>query len=400
MENKDKFYVKALFFILGVLIVVFVLYHTFNSLFNPYVTEVAYETTVKKSISADCYIVRKEKIISSDNDGYKVFKVSNGGKIAKNSTVVSFYENEKDVELANEINEREEFLASIEEIEMQNAIQTAELDIISEQIGDNVYSMLENVNANNFSEVQKNLKSIRYFMAQRQLATGREESYESVIKESKAELDKLKSQYVSTVKEIKSDYSGYFVNLTDGYENSLDYDNIDDLTVSQFNNIKAGETDKSQVGKVIIENEWYIVTVVDTTSLKGISKGDNLTINTSLVSADNLSVTVSAINKSDDGKKSVLVLSCMEMNEELATLRHKNMQIVLDQYKGLKVNSKAVRIKDGKKGVFVRLGSITRFVETDIIYNTSDYVIVDTNYSANELKIYDDVVVKGRVLDE
>ena len=77
----------------------------------------------------------------------------------------------------------------------------------------------------------------------------------------------------------------------------------------------------------------------------------------------------------------------------------KEMQIVLKTYKGLKVNSRSVRIKDGEKGVYVKLGSVIKFVKTDIIYNTKDYVIVDSDYGSGSLKIYDDVIVEGKNLD-
>lgn len=399
-KNNESYLKKFIFGLFGVLIVAFVLYHTFGSLFgNSYITEVAAETTVKKTISSNCFIVRKENIITSDYKGHKVCKVSNGGKVAKYSPVVSFYDDASDVELANEINTLENFLTTIEEIDKQNSIHVADLDIISEQTSSYIQTFIKNVDDNNFSETQKTLTSLRYYMAQGQLATGREENYSSIISGCRKELKLLKSKYVSTEKTVTSDYSGYFVNFTDGYENSISYYDIDDVTVSDVENVKAEKTTDNQIGKVITENEWYIVTVVDTTDIKGISEGDKLTISTSLSTVNELSVTVSAINKSDDGKKSVLVLSCMKMNEELATLRQKEMQIVLKTYKGLKVNSRSVRIKDGEKGVYVKLGSVIKFVKTDIIYNTKDYVIVDSDYGSGSLKIYDDVIVEGKNLD-
>lgn len=399
-QNGDSGFKKFIFGLFGVLIAAFVLYHTFGSLFvKTYETEVAAEATVKKTISAECFIVRKENIITSDNKGYKVCKVSNGGKVAKNSTVVNFYENASDVEIANEINTLEDYLASIEEIDKQNSIHVADLDIISEQTGNYIQDLLKNVDDNNFTEAQKTLKNLRYYMAQGQLATGREEDYQAVIKECKKELKALKAKYKSTEKSVKSEYSGYFVNYTDGYENALSYEDIEDVTVSKIEGVKADEINANQIGRVISENEWYIVTVVDTTDIKDITEGDKLTISTMLSTVDELSVKVEAINKSNDGKKSALVLSCMKMNEELATLRQKEMQIVLKTYRGLKVNSRSIRIKDGKKGVYVKLGSVIKFVETDIIYNTKDYAIVDSDYGSGSLKIYDDVIVKGKDLD-
>ena len=398
-RKKEKTTGRYIYAIFGILIAAFVIYHTFGSLFDPYVTEEAVETTMQKTISADCLIVRKENIIKSDNKGYKVCKVQNGGKVSKNSTVVSFYNNADDVEIANKINELENYLQAIEEIDKQNSIKLADLDIISEQTQSNIYSLLKNVSSNNFSENDKILNNLRYYLAQGQLATGREKNYKSVIKKCKNELTDLKAKYEKNIKSVKSDYSGYFVNFTDGYENVIDYDKIRDVTVEDFENIKSVKPQNNEIGKVISENEWYIVTVVNTADIKGISEGDSININTSLSSADSLSVNIKKINKSLDGKKSVLIMSCMKMNSELATMREKNMQLVLKTYRGLKVNSKAVRVKNKQTGVYVKLGAVKRFVNVDIIYHSKEYVIVKTENGNNQLKIYDDVIVKGKNLD-
>ncbi len=398
-RKKEKTTGRYIYAIFGILIAAFVIYHTFGSLFDPYVTEEAVETTMQKTISTDCLIVRKENIIKSDNKGYKVCKVQNGGKVSKNSTVVSFYNNADDVEIANKINELENYLQAIEEIDKQNSIKLADLDIISEQTQSNIYSLLKNVSSNNFSENDKILNNLRYYLAQGQLATGREKNYKSVIKKCKNELTGLKAKYEKNIKSVKSDYSGYFVNFTDGYENVIDYDKIRDVTVEDFENMKSVKPQNNEIGKVISENEWYIVTVVNTADIKGISEGDSININTSLSSADSLSVNIKKINKSLDGKKSVLIMSCMKMNSELATMREKNMQLVLKTYRGLKVNSKAVRVKNKKTGVYVKLGAVKRFVNVDIIYHSKEYVIVKTENGNNQLKIYDDVIVKGKNLD-
>ena len=77
-NNKKKIdsVQKIIFSFFGIVIVAFVLYHTFSSLFDPYVTETVAEVSIKKSISANCIVVRKENIVLSDNQGYKVFKVT------------------------------------------------------------------------------------------------------------------------------------------------------------------------------------------------------------------------------------------------------------------------------------------------------------------------------------
>lgn len=400
MAKSREGFKKALFVFFGLLIASIVVYHSFASLFDPYITEEAVETTVKKTVSAECYIIRKENIITSDNQGFKVYKTANGGKVAKNSSVISYYQNAEDVAAANEINTLENYLNQIKEIDKQNSIHMADLNIISEQTESNIYSFLNSVNNNQLSEAVNSLSELRYYIAQGQLATGREENYQKVIDENQKKLKELKNKYEKNVKTVKSEYSGYFVNFVDGYENLIDYDSINEIKVEDIENLKPEKVADNQVGRVISENEWYIVTVLDTAEIKGLSKGDRVRISTSLSGTEELVVTVKAVNKNDSGGKSAVVFSCMEMNEELSSIRKQNMQIVLKTYKGLKINADSVRVKDGKKGVYIKLGTIKKFVETDIIYNSKDYCIVSSDNGYNELRIYDDVIVKGKDLDE
>ena len=398
-KAKDNSKLKFLYSVISILIVVFVIYHTFGSLINPYVTQEVVSASIKKTISSDFYVVRKENVITSDYSGYKVFTVPNGDKIAKDSQAVLFYENASDVALANEIIELDNYIKEIEEIDKQNSIQVADIDIISNQAQSSVFDFLKSVNDNNFSKATEDLSSLRYYLAQSQLVTGREQDYSAVISEYRKKLAAKKKEMTHGVKVVKSDYSGYFVNFTDGYENSFDYENIDKITTDQIQRIKANKPSKAEVGKVISENEWYLVTVVDTTDVKDKEKGDTVVINTMLSSVKQLKTTVVAANRSKDGKKTALVLKCMEMNEELSTMRKKNMQIVLNTYTGLKVDAKAIRVKNKQKGVYVKFNNIIRFVPVNVIYSTSEYCIVDTDYSNGQLKIYDDVVVKGKDLD-
>lgn len=398
-KSKDGFK-KVMFSFFGLLIAVVVIYHSFASLFDPYVTQEAVETTVKETVSAECYIIRKENVITSDNKGFKVYKTANGGKVSKDSSVISFYKNAEDVATANEINALENYLNQIEEIDKQNSIHMADLKIISEQTESNIYSFLNSVNNNQLSDAENSLSELRYYIAQGQLATGREENYSKVIKKTKNKLKQLKSKYDKNIETVKSEYSGYFVNFVDGYESSINYDNISEITVDDIENLAPQEISENQVGRVISENEWYIVTVLNTAEIKSLSKGDKVRISTNLSGTEELVVTVKAVNKNESGGKSAVVFSCMEMNEELSSIRKQNMQIVLKTYKGLKINSDSVRVRDGKKGVYIKLGTIKKFVETDIIYNSKDYCIVSSNNASGELRIYDDVIVKGKGLDE
>ena len=74
------------------------------------------------------------------------------------------------------------------------------------------------------------------------------------------------------------------------------------------------------------------------------------------------------------------------------------MTIVLETYTGLQVNSKAVRFVDGEKGVYVLSGSVVHFVPVNIIYSTDSYCICETETTGVRLKLYDEVIIKGKNL--
>ena len=122
---------------------------------------------------------------------------------------------------------------------------------------------------------------------------------------------------------------------------------------------------------------------------------------TGIKSAPALSVNVKQVNMSSDGNDAVVLFSCNEMNSALATLRQGTMTIVSNTYDGLRIEKKALRVVDGKTGVYVLSGMALKFVPVEVIYSPSDneYIICKQEKSnENVLRLYDEVVVKGKKL--
>ena len=89
------------------------------------------------------------------------------------------------------------------------------------------------------------------------------------------------------------------------------------------------------------------------------------------------------------------------MNEQLATLRLEEAQIILEEYDGLKIPSGAVRVNsENEKGVFVIKGNIALFKKIDILYSDGEYMLIDPNSENNEVKIYDQVVTEGKDISD
>jgi hypothetical protein len=86
------------------------------------------------------------------------------------------------------------------------------------------------------------------------------------------------------------------------------------------------------------------------------------------------------------------------MNAELASLRSASMTVVNKEYSGLYIPKKAQRVIDSKRGVYVLSGMQIKFKPIEIVYTGDNYIICKKSDEDGALRLYDQVVVKGKNL--
>ena len=79
-------------------------------------------------------------------------------------------------------------------------------------------------------------------------------------------------------------------------------------------------------------------------------------------------------------------------------MRSGPMTVVSREYSGLKVPKKALRVVDGQKGVYIVKGMQAKFVPVEILYSTDNMMICNKLDADGQLRLYDQVIVKGRNL--
>ncbi len=86
-----------------------------------------------------------------------------------------------------------------------------------------------------------------------------------------------------------------------------------------------------------------------------------------------------SISTPENGEVTV-VFSSNEYMEELVNLRKQSASVVMGTYEGLKVPKDAARVdQEGNLGVYVITGMYSEFKPIDVLYETEDYYIVDTD---------------------
>ena len=104
-------------------------------------------------------------------------------------------------------------------------------------------------------------------------------------------------------------------------------------------------------------------------------------------------VTVISCTDAGDGK-SVLLLACDSLDTSLASSRIHSMQLIFDEYSGIKVPRTAIRFQGEEKGVYVILGEDITFKKINVVYEGSDFVLSENTSDDEYLRLYDQILLE------
>ncbi len=233
----------------------------------------------------------------------------------------------------------------------------------------------------------------------RQAALGDTARFSEQLTALQKEIDLLSKSLPSAKGKITASRSGYFVSKTDGYENVLNGQRLDEVTPEFMEKLSAEKLPDTVVGKIVSDYEWYIAASMPVGDSLNYKEGDRLTLLTSVKSYPKLSVKVKQINMSKDSLAAVVIFSCDDMNSELASIRTGVMTVVRKETSGLRVAKSALRVVDSVKGVYVVSGIQAKFVPVNILYSNDSSMICEQQTGTElRLRLYDEVIVKGKRL--
>lgn len=390
---------KILKIILCVIAVIFIFHQIYSSTYKPITTVSAEYHTTTEGLQINGTIIREEKLITSGTDGALHFVLSDGERVARNGIIANIYSSAEVSVTVNRIEQLKSRIADIEQIQGYNDVDAADISLANSKVNASLNTMMRGIACGNFSSVEEDAAELLTNISRRQLITGEQTDFSDRLNELKSELDTLNASLPQSVGNITTDVSGYFVSGTDGYENILTCDTIDQITPEYLDSLKSETLPQGTVGKIVSGYTWYIAAKVNISDSLKYKVGDKLTLLTNIKSTPELYVTLEKITASQKENTAVMIFSCNQMNSELASIRNGALTIVNKTYSGLKIPTKALRVQDGKSGVFVRSGITLKFVQVSVLYRTDEYIICEQQVSNDTvLRLYDDVVVRGKRL--
>ena len=400
-RKKSKFWHKAITVLLVLLVLCYVGYQAYRSIYSDVNTELAVMHSVYDTIETDGLVYRAESLVSNVESGSPYFAVENGTHVAKNSVIASVYKDSESGRIEQKVKEIDEQIQALKTIVADAGSGRLTLDVINDQFSGTLSSLILETETGNLSTSGDTSFQMLSLLSKKALVTGKEVDFTAKIQDLEAEKAALQASYSPPTKKITAPDAGYFADTTDGYETLLTTDIISEkaLTVDMLTEHMNSEPQTVDAcGKIVKGYEWYMACIVPDTYYNALGDGNRLTIRLPFVLDEAIPVTVEYAKK-DTNRQMLVVFRCDQMNAELATIRKESMEIQLVEHSGIKVPKRALVERDGEIGVYIRSGNVVAFRKIKQTYpKPADYVICEIVEEDGYLQMYDDIIVGGRDL--
>lgn len=375
----------------------YIIYHLVSKSNSEIKTEFALKETVYKTIDADCFVIRDEQFIKNDAVGTSVSFANDGERVARGDTVSVVFDSPEDAADYLKARELKKSIEHYEELEGQANFQPLNISSLTKKINTELTDYLDAVDAREFDKALTSAELFRDSVTGKQIATGKALDLSDKLLELNNELEALNSNSLGFT-EIKTENAGYFISGADGYEKTIDFDDIDNLTVKDLKKAIKSKPEKvgsDVVGRTVSSFKWYIACVIDTDRTVDITNDKKIYLNFPESGIEKLPVKIYKIGDRTE-KETVVIFSCDEMNEDLSDFRIEKIEIITDEYSGFKISNSSIRTIDGQQGVYIVRGNLMGFRKIKIVYTTDDYSIVSNpENSSGYIKLYDKVVTEG-----
>ena len=393
MLKKTFRYGRVIFGTILAVVMAYVIYQAVNALGSTLKTVHASLITAGQSVNGPALFVRDEKLLPDLSapvyslnleDGEKVSSGGSYGTVYESASALNSYrENKAATEIAGRLERISSSFNDVYEIpELNRAVTalTARLPSEGHPVGD-----------------LSSLKSdLAYTLLKRAYALG-----------DRAELTNELNRYVMLVDNYErtssmgatalvSSQAGYYSSCTDGYEERLTLENAGELTADKVDAIIAspanGDANLSSCpGKIVTDYHWKILLPVPAEEAALLSPGKRYEIELQgkTIAASLASVT----GDPEKDERLVLNFDTSANVSDYLSLRTAKVRVLVEQYTGYRVPVDALRVIDGKTGVFCLQGYVARFVEVRVLWKTDAFYVVEADLRGTEGLFTNDTII-------
>lgn len=394
---------KILTIVICAIILSYIAYNAFAYSYSPIDTiKLTEKSDYEESFEFDGFIVRDEEIIRGGTDGAVIPLVKDGKRVAKEDNIAIVCAGDEDAsaykELENAKNELEKYVA-LSNNEGANELDSEKLNV---EIAAAYKAVMDSVCAGVYDNIGSNIDDFNEKSAIKQILSEGKVDVSAQITELGNKIKTLESRKISYTQVTAPD-SGYYINSSDGYEQTVKYDDVMKLNASQIESaVKAQPQSVASggLGKLVGSYRWYVIGTADKKYAQRFSGKEKIKVNFPAGGVRGVTMKVESVKT--EGDKTVIILSSSLMNEVFANMRKGPVEVITTSVTGYKVPVGAVRFdEENNAGVYVLRGKIINFIKVETIYSDDEYAVVDSiKDSKKKILLYDEVIIKGKDLED
>lgn len=397
--------VKVMAVVLSVFVLLMVGSQLVYSLRDSKDTEEAILYTVDENETFKGMFVRDEKILQYSGKGVLEFNCTDASKLSENSVIANIYENEDQIYCKKQVEKLTSLKNDYEKAQNPGTTNSVQTEVLRDKINQQYMSLIKDCDGGEYSDVYSSRKELVYLLNINNILTRNTIDYSMEIAALDKDIAEFQSRCADPVDTVVSSESGYFASRLDGYEGMISVSDIDNLTYERAKALFSAEPNvvKNAIGKVIDGYSAKFIGIIDKT---------NKFVELNLMQSNSLSVRFSSSDRiynmsvdsirpiNEDESKYLIVLDCSQLDQTLLQNRFENIELIFDEYTGIKVPRDAICFKDGVKGVYTILGQEITFKKIDVIYEGDDYVLTSPTADEDHLILYDQILVEGVEKDD
>ncbi|MFV0412352.1 MAG: HlyD family efflux transporter periplasmic adaptor subunit [Oscillospiraceae bacterium] len=365
-------------------------------------TQTAIPASMTDFFETQGYVVLSDTQVTSQEHSNLYYTVPNGERVPAGSVVANAYASGQQAEARVALEGVNTQLAQLQEAQ-STYLESGDVEALLKQRQTQVYSLLDAMDTGNYGSLQTPLSSVAFAANKLQIATGEATDFNTRIES----LTALKQQYeAASVAEadIVAPAGGYFV-PSGKYDRVLKtYDELAALTPEALQAAMQQTAEyysTDVVGHIVSDYKWYFFTIIPAAQANKFAVGSKLQLLFPDYTETTLPVTVEQVDVDEILGIAKVQMLCEHINATVLGLRLEKAQVVFSTQKGIRIDKKALRIKDGEYGVFVKVGNLVRYRKISILLEDENYVLIsDTVQSGvNEVQLYDEVIVDNGGLE-
>lgn len=344
---------------------------------------VAYTGQVTDSLSVTGWVVRQETPLP-DTSGTLLRQVQEGEKVHAGQTVAMAYASKSALEVVSQLEDTELKLQQLQFARSSFLDSDAALKVDSD-ISDSILRLHIATADGDYATATQEMSAMKTAVLKRSYSYESLEQIDQAIAQTRSDISSLQNQ-LSGATSVKTAVAGVYSGSTDGSEEALTPDFLTDVTPARLDALSTGSAVKS-AGKIITDNTWYFAANIPAQQARELQVGQEITLRLSKGLQQDTPAYVQSISAEEDGQVAV-VLSCTRYISQVTLLRHQQGEILLREYKGLRVPSAALRMdEEGSLQLFCRLGAYVYSKPVDLVYRGDGFCLVRSAQGAADARI-------------